>query len=89
MIKIIDLLKMLKFERFLHQDGSHSYYKFSNKNILSYFYSNELNKNVLTLSSGGVNTTIDDEKYIIETLQLHFEDRIDIIREFKLKTIGL
>ena len=89
MIKIIDLLKMLKFERFLHRDHSHSYYKFQNKSILTYFYDKELNKNVLTLSSGGINTIIDDESEIIKTILSHFKDNVDVIREFKFKTIGL
>jgi hypothetical protein len=90
--QIIYLLKLLKFERNLLSGGlKHGYYKFYNDCVIEYYFDTNINKNTLKLSSSKYSTmcVIEDEKKIIDTLTTEFKDQIDIIREFKLKSIGI
>ena len=86
-MNIPDLLKMLKFERNLESDSTYSYYRFNDRNILIYYYNNDKNKYVLRSSNIKDELTIEDESEIIEYLFIIFKDQIDVIREFKLKTL--
>ena len=86
-MKTSDLLKLFKFERSLHSDRTYSYYRFHDKHILIYYYDNDKNKNVLRSSNLKDELTIEDDSEIIEYLFIIFKDHIDVIREFKLKTI--
>lgn len=94
MVKITDLLKMFGFERHLTSGGDDwSYYKFHNKYMMDYYYDKGIKNKVFKVSSGSsgsdVNIIIVDEKDIIEMLFLRFKDQLGIIREIKLKMIGL
>jgi len=91
--QIINMLKMLKFERYLLSGGiDYAYYRFYNGYMMDYYYDKNIKKNILIINSShslNVITIIDDEKEIIDSLFLYFKDQKDIIREIKLKTIGL
>lgn len=86
-MKTSDLLKMLKFERNLESDRTYHYYRFYDKHILIYYYNNDKNKYVLRSSNIKDELTIEDDSEIIEYLFIIFKDQIDVIREFKLKTL--
>ena len=93
MVKITDLLKMFGFERHLTSGGNDwVYYKFHNKYMMDYYYDKVIKNKVLKVSAYSLSTIeliIVDEKEIIEMLFLRFKDQLDVIREIKLKTIGL
>ena len=84
---------MLKFERYLLSGGiDYAYYRFYNGYMMDYYYDKNIKKNILIINSSNslnVITIIDDEKEIIDSLFLYFKDQKDIIREIKLKTIGI
>jgi len=93
--QITDLLKILGFERHLTSGGEdYVYYKFHNKYMMDYYYDRVIKNKILRLSSSSgsssyINIVIEDENEIIEMLFLRFKDKIDSIREFKLKSIGI
>ena len=89
---IRELLKSLKFERSLHQDGSYSYYKFNNKKLFQYYLDKETNEFTLHVTSAAIDKypsikATDD--MVLRVLLLEFADKKDLIRDWKLKKLGI
>lgn len=88
------LLKALKFERSLHGDGTYSYYKFNNKRLFQYSLDKETNEFTLHATSPATEenkypSIIATDDMIMRVLLVEFADQKDLIREWKLKKLGI
>ena len=86
---IRELLKSLKFERSLHQDGSYSYYKFNNKKLFQYYLDKETKKFTLYVQGDKCPTVRATDGMVLQVLLVEFADQKDLIREWKLKKLGI
>ena len=86
---IRELLKSLKFERSLHQDGSYSYYKFNNKKLFQYYLDKETKKFTLYVQGDKYPTLRATDGMVLQVLLVEFADQKDLIREWKLKKLGI
>ena len=86
---IRELLKSLKFERSLHQDGSYSYYKFNNKKLFQYYLDKETKKFTLYVQGDKYPTVRATDGMVLQVLLVEFADQKDLIREWKLKKLGI
>lgn len=86
---IRELLKYLKFERSLHQDGSYSYYKFNNKKLFQYYLDKETKKFTLYVQGDKYPTVRATDGMVLQVLLVEFADQKDLIREWKLKKLGI
>ena len=86
---IRELLKSLKFERSLHQDGSYSYYKFNNKKLFQYYLDKETKKFTLYVQGDKYPTVRATDGMVLQVLLVEFADQKDLIREWKLNKLGI
>ena len=83
------LLKALKFERSLHQDGSYSYYKFNNKKLFQYYLDKETKKFTLYVQGDKYPTVRATDGMVLQVILVEFADQKDLIREWKLNKLGI
>lgn len=86
---IRELLKSLKFERSLHQDGSYSYYKFNNKKLFQFYLDDETKKFTLYVQGDKYPTVRATDEMVLQVILVEFADKKDLIREWKLKKLGI
>ena len=82
------LLKDLKFERNLHSDGTHSYYKF-HKNLFQFYLDDETKKFTLYVQGDKYPTVRATDGMVLQVLLVEFADQKDLIREWKLNKLGI
>jgi hypothetical protein len=83
------LLKKLDFERSLHSDGTHSYYKFHDKRMIQFYYRKDLGKWVLDIQGNNYPSVRAEDDMILDVLKSIFQDKMDVIREWKLNQLGI
>ena len=86
---IQSLLKKLDFERNLNFDGTHSYYKFHDKRIFVFYYQKDLGKWVLDIQGNNYPSVRAEDDMILDVLKSIFQDKKDVIREWKLNQLGI
>lgn len=85
---IQELLKALNFERNLHADGTHSYYKFHGK-LFQFYLDDETKKFTLYVQADKYPTVRATDEMVLQVLLVEFADKKDLIREWKLNKLGI